>query len=70
MEKLSPVSFIKQVFGVTVPTAISALKFYNVGFHHQLVFLVRKSIVYVWIDLLDFSRCVIHLVVSLDNLGL
>ena len=40
VEKLEPVSFIKQVVGVTVPTAISALKFYDVGFHHQLVFLV------------------------------
>ena len=69
MEKLALVCFIKQVVGVTVPTAISPLKFYDVGFHHQLVFLVRGSTICVWIDLLDFYRCVIHLIVSLENLG-
>ena len=69
MEKLALVYFIKQVVGVTVPTAISALKLYDVGFHHQLVFLVPESTVCVWIDLLDFYRCVIHLIVSLVTLG-
>ena len=54
MEKLAPVCFIKKVVGVTVPTAISTLKFYDVGFHHQLVFLVWESTVCVWFDLLDF----------------
>ena len=54
MKKLVSVFFIKQVVRVTVPTAISALKFYDVGFHHQLVFLVWESTVFVWIDILDF----------------
>ena len=48
VEKLTSVCFIKQVVEVTVPTAISTLKFYDVGFHHQLVFLVRESTVCVW----------------------
>ena len=69
MEKLAPVRFIKQVFRVSIPTTIFALKFYDVGFHHQLVFLVRESTVCVWIDLLDFYRRVIHLIVSLATLG-
>ena len=50
VEKLAPVCFIKQVVGVTVPTAISTLKFYDVGFHHQLMFLVWESTVCVWFD--------------------
>ena len=54
VEKLAPVCFIKQVVGVTVPTAISALKFYDVGFHHQLVFLVRGFTIFVRFDLLYF----------------
>ena len=54
MEKLALVYFVKQVVWVTVPTAISALKFYDVGFHHQLVFLVWEVTVFVWFDLLDF----------------
>ena len=69
MEKLALVCFIKQVVGVTVPTAISALKFHDVGFHHQLLFLVRESTICVWIDILDFYRRVIHLIVSLETLG-
>ena len=68
MKKIFPVCFIKQVVEVTIPTAISALKLYDVGFHHQLVFLVRGSTVCVWIDLLDFYRRVIHLIVSLVTL--
>ena len=48
------VYFVKQVVGVTVPTVISALKFYDVGFHHQLVFLVQGFTFCVWFDLLDF----------------
>ena len=64
-----PVCFIKQVVGVTVPTAISALKFYDVGFHHQLVFLVREVTVCAWFELLNFFRRVIQLFVSLETLG-
>ena len=54
MKKLVPVCFIKQVVRVTVPTAFFVLKFYDVGFHHQLVFLVREVTVCVWFELLDF----------------
>ena len=54
MEKLALECFIKQVFEVTVPNSISAFKFYDVGFHHQLVFLVWECTVCVWIYLLDF----------------
>ena len=54
MEKLALVCFIKQVVGVIVPISISTLKFYNVEFHHQLVFLVWESSVCVCFDLLDF----------------
>ena len=68
MEKLTSVYFIKQVVEVTVPTAISALKFYDVGFHQQLLFLVREFTVYVWIDLLYFYSRVINLIVSLATL--
>ena len=69
MEKLAPFCFIKQVVRVTVPTTIFALKFYNVGFYHQLVFLVWEFTIYVWTDLLDFYRHVINFIVSLVNLG-
>ena len=68
MEKIALVYFIKQVVGVIVPTAISALKFCDVGFHHQLVFLVQESIVCAWFDLLYFYACD-HLIVSLVTLG-
>ena len=54
MEKLALVCFIKQVVKVTIPTALSTLKYYDVGFHHQLVFLVCAVTVCVWFDLLDF----------------
>ena len=54
MEGIAPDYFIKQVVGVIVPNAISALKFYDVGFHHQIVFLVWESTVCVWFDLLYF----------------
>jgi len=54
VKKLVPVCFIKQVVRVTVPTAFFVLKFYDVGFHHQLVFLVREVTVCVWFELLDF----------------
>ena len=54
MEKIALIYSIKQVVGVTVPVAISTLEFYDVGFHHQLVFLVWESTVCVWFDLLDF----------------
>ena len=70
MERLALECFIKQVVEVTVPTAISALKFYDVGFHHQLVFLVREFIVCVWISLLYFVGECFDFIVSLATLGL
>ena len=54
MKKLVPVCFIKQVVWVTVPIALLVLKFYDVGFHHQLVFLVWEVTICVWFELLDF----------------
>ena len=53
MEKLAPIYFIKQAVGETFPTAIFAIKYYDVGFHHQIVFLVWEVTVCVWFDLLD-----------------
>ena len=49
--------------------AISTLEFYDVGFHHQLVFLEWKHTACVWIALSDFVGMCFDFIVSLETLG-